>query len=260
MSGLSRKGKALFSFIAARMLVCIYGTFAVSWAVFVFPFFSQLSATERIEKYVIAGDAFKSDVLISLKPTLALFGQSKLGRPFALRGTAVIDLRLLEQAFVDGDQANIDYLMKSANQAVRKSLANSPADPFLWLVLFWLQNSQSGFSSGHLQYLEMSYKLGPNEGWLAVKRNRFALAIFPSLQPDLAEYAIGEFARLVGSSFFDEAAAILVGPGWQIRNSLLLRLENVDEVSRQAFAKIIYKFGQNLSVPGIQRPEWRPWQ
>jgi hypothetical protein len=259
MSGFSMKGKALFSFIAARMLVCIYGAFAVSWAVFVFPFFSQLSTIERIEKHVIAGDAFKSDVLISLKPTLALFGHSKLGRPFALRGTAVIDLRLLEQAFVDGDQANIDYLMRSASQAVRKSLANSPADPFLWLVLFWLENSQSGFSSGHLQYLEMSYKLGPNEGWLAVKRNRFALAIFPSLQPDLAEYAIGEFARLVGSSFFDEAANILAGPGWLIRERLLPRLDAIGELNRQVFGKIVYRLGRDVSIPGVERPVWRPW-
>jgi hypothetical protein len=41
--------------------------------------------------------------------------------------------------------------------------------------------------------------LGPDEGWIALKRNVVALAVFERLRPDVGEMAIREFARLFGS-------------------------------------------------------------
>jgi hypothetical protein len=142
---------------------------------------------------------------------------------------------------------------------IRKSLASAPADPFLWTVLFWLENTQKGFKRDRLEYLQMSYLLGPNEGWIGVKRSRFAFALFRSLPPDLAEKTVREFARLVGSNYHSQAADILGGPGWPIRSILLAGLKDVDEESLQVFSKTLYRRGYNLQVPGVDRPEWRPW-
>jgi hypothetical protein len=168
-------------------------------------------------------------------------------------------LRLLEQAIADGDQNNLDGLMSETDGMILKSLANAPTDPFLWTILFWLENTQNGFKRARLNYLQMSYLLGPNEGWIAVKRNRLAVAIFPSFPPDIAENAVSEFSRLIGSGFFVEAADILGGPGWPIRETLLSGLKDVDELNRQTFAKIVYSLGYDVMVPGIDRPDWRPW-
>jgi len=60
------------------------------------------------------------------------------------------------------------------------------------------------------------------------------------LSPDIAENAVKEFVRLVGSRFFAEAADILAGPGWPIRDILLSGLGGVDQVDRQIFAEIVY--------------------
>ncbi|HEY5505326.1 MAG TPA: hypothetical protein VIK28_09220 [Sedimentisphaerales bacterium] len=233
------KGNAVVSLGAARILICGFGGLAIAWALFTFPIFWQQSAIEQIEKHIIAGDSFKSDALKPLTPVLSALGQEKWGRPTALGGAAVIKLRLLEQAFVGSNQNALDRLMKETGETIRTSLANSPSDPFLWLVLFWLENTKNGFNRAHLKYLQMSYFLGPNEGWISVKRNRFALAIFSALPSDIAEDAVSEFARLVDSGFIAESADILVGPAWSIRDTLLPRLKDVDEVSRQAFAKAV---------------------
>jgi hypothetical protein len=60
---------------------------------------------------------------------------------------------------------SIDSSMISLHNAIRRSLACPPADSFLWVVLFWVENAMYGFSSDHLECLHMSYSLGPNEGW-----------------------------------------------------------------------------------------------
>jgi hypothetical protein len=158
-----------------------------------------------------------------------------------------------------GDQRNIDRILSDTNKSIRQSLVNTPADPFLWLVLFWLENTQNGFSRSNFRYLRQSYSLGPNEGWIAVKRVRFALAVFPVLPPDLADSALNDFTQLVKSHFIWESAQILGGPGWPVREFLLSRLTGVAEADRQALAKILYDLGYDVTVPGVDRPDWRPW-
>lgn len=247
-------------FAAGRILISGFGSVAVVWGFFTFPIFWQQSALKKIEQHIIAGDSFKASTLAPLLPILAVVGQGKWDRPSTLSSASAIDLRLLEQAFAENDRTNIDKLMAETGEMIRKSLADSPSDSFLWMVLFWLENTQNGFNRAHLKYLELSYLLGPNEGWIAAKRNRFALAIYSVLPADLAENAVNEFARLVDSRFFFEAADILQGPGWPIRSTLLAGLKDIDEVNRETFGKAIFKLGYDVIVPGVERPDWRPWQ
>lgn len=252
-------GVFLISFISARIFVCGFAVLAFVWAFSVIPVFWRQSPIENIAKRIISEDSFKVELLTSIKP--ADSGLKKLQDRSAsvLSAAAVINLRLLEQAIARSDLKELDGLMIETCRLVRQSLANAPADPFLWTVLFWLENTRNGFDSARLGYLKMSYLFGPNEGWVGVKRNRFALAIYPSLTPDLAENAMSEFSHLVGSNYFDVAADILEGPGWPIRDILLSGLKDVDEISRQTFAKVVYRRGFDLAVPGVERPEWRPW-
>ena len=247
-----------FSFVA-RVFVIGFGGMAIAWGLFVFPVFWQQSSLETIARHIVAGDIFKGDVVDSMKTGFVELGRDKWSRPSVLSSAAVVDLRVLEQAIAKDDRKNLDTLMTTTDEMIRRSLTDTPADPFLWTVLFWLENTRSGFSKSHLQYLKMSYFLGPNEGWIGVKRNRFALALYPSLPKDLGEDAVHEFSRLVGSNYISEAADILGGPGWRVRDILLSGLKDVDEDSRQAFSKYIYKQGYDLAVPGVERPEWRPW-
>jgi hypothetical protein len=71
-----------------------------------------------------------------------------------------------------------------AVDAIRQSLACSPADPFFWLALYALE------PSAPLNYLTASYRLGPNEGWIALKRNLVAFANFDELPDDLRRIVV----------------------------------------------------------------------
>jgi hypothetical protein len=136
----------------------------------------------------------------------------------------------------------------------------SPADAFLWLVLYWVETTRNGFHTEYVRYLEMSYKTGPREGWVAQRRNRLALAIFPELPDPLATQVVDEFAKMLNRGFVDGAVQSLVGPGWPERNRLLPELRNVSERYRQALANEVYKLGYDIDVPGISRRDPRPWR
>jgi hypothetical protein len=243
----------------ARVVLCCFGLTAITWGIFTLPTMLRQSVAINTAKHIIQGDSFKDGALDALRPGIATVSADKWSHPSALSSVAIINLRYLEEAMAGADQGQIDPKMTGLDNAVRDSLANAPADPFLWLVLFWLKNTHDGFSRENLKYLRMSYSLGPNEGWVAVRRNRLAIAIFGQLPPDIAESAVAEFARLVDSNFFSEAADILTGPGWLVRDRLLAGLKDVTDVNREIFAKTVYRLGYDVAVPGVDRQHFRPW-
>jgi hypothetical protein len=222
--------------------------------------FWQQIPVERAARHIIAGYPIKIEELAKLVPTAQALEQPSYCRPAAMRGSAIVRLRLAEEFIAAGERDQIDSSMNSLRNSIRRSLVCSPADSFLWLAYFWVENTLNGFSVDHLKYLRMSYRLGSNEGWIALKRNRISLAIFESLPPDLAEMALDEFATLLGSEgSVNEAVAIFTGPGWRIRSLLLPRLKNVDDFPREAFARALYIKGYDVEVPGVKRIEARPW-
>lgn len=116
----------------------------------------------------------------------------------------------------------------------------------------------AGFKADWLEYLERSYQLGPNEGWIALRRNGLALAIFSRLPPELAEKAAAEFVGLVRSGYLD-AAPILVGPAWAVRDQLLPRLAGLPPSKLKELVTAVSQLGREVVVPGVKPREPRPW-
>jgi hypothetical protein len=221
-------------------------------------FWSQ-AVIERVAAQIIDRNAFRPGVLLPLLPTVASVEHSGTCRPEAMRSASIIRLRLTEDAMAAGAREEIDNRLTALNDTIRRSLACAPSDAFLWMLLAWLDGAREGFRPGQLRDLELSYRLGPNEGWIAARRNRLAVSMFQRLPPDLAEAATTEFARMVDSWIYWEALAIFTGPGWPIHDRLLASLSDVGRLQREAFAKQLYTEGYNVVVPGIEPRNPRPW-
>jgi hypothetical protein len=221
------------------------------------PVFARQAPIERLAIHVLEGDRFKSGMLTALMPQVEAAERVEPCSPAVMHSAAIIRTRMAEVAIVDGDE--IDMRLNALRDSIRRSLACSPADPFLWVVLYWVEINRNGFHPDHLKYLRLSYQLGPNEGWIAVKRNGYALAILHQLPPDIADMALAEFPKLLDSGLDAEAIKILTGPGWSHRAVLLSRLKDVAEIRREEFARALYKSGYDVTVPGITLPEPRPW-
>jgi hypothetical protein len=246
--------------LVARIFVVIVGCAAGWWGIVVFPVFWQGSSTERIANRIIAGAPFKAGTLAKQIPILENTEKAAYCRPAGLRSAAILRLRILEAATSANDRSNIDGSLKSLGDVIRSSLSCSPADPFLWAVLFWLENTRNGSDLTHLKYLRMSYQLGPNEGWITLKRNPIVLANFATLPPDLVEAGISEFVALVRSHLYNEAGDIVAGLTRPIRALLFTRLRDIKESDRQAFAGLLHERSlDDIPVPGTAPPLQHPW-
>jgi len=246
--------------ILTRLFTIGIAVGTICWTVIVMPtFWSEVTMVQAATR-IVAGEVYKSDVMEALEAGL----QKDRGSAFrssVLNKAAIFRLRRADEAIATGNQYVIDASLDVLGQSVHNALANAPSDPYQWLVLFWLENAHNGFKPDHLRYLQMSYLLGPYEAWIAVKRNRLALALFSALPPDLAEAAISEFVGLVSSGLYTDAAEILEGQALPIRAVLLARLKAVPEYNRRPFARHLYdKNLDDFAVPGIAPPPVPLWR
>jgi hypothetical protein len=207
----------------------------------------------------LSADKFSAAQLREIKRQLDEAPASPI-QASALGGAAVIRLLLLEDQLTSGGRQPAASDLVELQMVVSTALAQSPTSSFMWLTDFWLKRLAGESANANLNLLRMSYWSGPNEAWIAVRRNSLAFGIFPSLSVDLTEQAQAEFVGLVRSRLYTEASVILIGPGWTIHEQLLSRLVNVEEADRRRFAKVLDSKGlDGVTVPGVDLRPSRPF-
>jgi len=244
----------------ARVFTVGLGAGGIAWGAFDLPYFTYQAPLNEVARQIIAATPFRTDALADLVPVADAAEQDWLCRPSAVRAAAILKLRMFEQTYAGDDVALIDPRAKAVDEAIRDSLSCAPADAFLWQVMFTVQSTRNGFRPEYLEYARMSYRLGPNEGWIALRRCPALLAVFERLPPDLAGDVVDEFARIVENALYPEAVRILTGPGWRVRDRLLQRLERVALPHRERLARLLDEADVDVVVPGVVPRERRPWQ
>jgi hypothetical protein len=250
---------AVFFAVPARLFTVLLGLVAIAWGTMTLPTFWRQLPIQRTADAIVDRDPFKPHAFDLLLPVVAQIEQSDYCRPEALRSAAIIRLRLAEDAMASGERDALDARLVALQDTVRRSLACTPGDSFLWMILTWLDGTREGFQPAQLTYLRLSYQFGPNEGWVAARRNRLALAMFARLPTDLADDAVKEFSRMVDSWIYWDSIAIFTGPGWPFRERLLASLKDVGQRQREAFYSELYTQGYKVVVPGVAPREPRPW-
>jgi hypothetical protein len=258
--------------VLARVFVVALGSAAVIWGLVTLPIFWQQSALERIAQSIIRGETYPREALAGALPLVETTEKATFCDAAALRGAAIIRLRIAEIGRTKNAKEKSDADMHAATDSVLQALSCSPADAFLWVALYWLKTAQHGFSPEDLKYLRLSYQLGPNEGWIAVKRNAVTFAMLhqlpsearaqlaaPSLRcdggpcrpSDFSEIAINELAGLVRSGMYEEAAEVFAGPAWPERESILPHLASLPGADRRRFSDALARLGHDdVNVPG----------
>ena len=256
MARLSSLITTYFSLLT-RSFFIIVGCLAVLWGATEIHTFWLDSTVEQIADYIIEGDPFKVEILTRQLTAVARISSAAYCHPGALRSATIIRVRMMEMA-VNANEHKSDENLKSLDGAIRSSLSCSPADPFLWLVLYSLKERENGYRPEDVEYLRMSYRLGPREGWIAVKRNRLAFSEIQRLPADLSDAAINEFVGLVGSGFSEQAAEIFIGPAWRMRRTILSRLKDVPHRYREQFSNALQRRGYDIDGTKMVRPGEMP--
>ncbi len=229
--------------LSRRVLVIAIGLVGIVWGISEFSMFRRETTISNIAKRVIAGEPFKPEILLNQASLPEQVEKPATCRPLTLRSAAVVRLRIAE---ISDNPSLAPALVRtnSAVDAIRNSLSCSPADPFLWLVLFALE------PSAQLSYLSASYRLGPNEGWIALKRNPVAFAEFDELPEDLRGTVVQEFLSILEMDLYEEAMKIFVGPAWDKRELILSRMDRISLRHRQNLAVRLDAGGYDVIIPG----------
>lgn len=240
--------------VITRPFLVAAGVAAMLWAAAALPVLWSERNIVDVARAILAGEGFKPEVLVAVSAQ-AENKNGRVPRSAVLGKVAVIRLRQVEDRVRIGNMEGISNSLDATNAVVDEALVNSPSDPFLWLARFWLANARYGWRSDHLKYLKMSYDLGPNEGWIAIKRSRITLPAFARLPKDFAERAVAEFVSLVRWKLSVEAADIAGGPARAIQNVLFPRLKDLNDDQRRPFAKEVYRRElDDVPVPGVEPP------
>jgi hypothetical protein len=240
-------------FRPTRILIAACGICAIAWSAYAIPVYRAEDVFANPALHILGGDQFTPEQLDALTRQIEAAPAASL-RPTALSDIAIIRLRLAEVAVQSGNAPLAAVAFDKLKAAVAVALDRAPTNSFMWLTDYWSRSVRSGNPADGLKSLAMSYGEGPNEGWIAVRRNPLALSAFPSLPDQLADQALNEFARLVSSGFYGDAANTLAGAGWPIHDKLLARLTQVSEGARRRFAKALEaKDLDGVTVPGLER-------
>lgn len=240
-----------------RSSLVVIGLAAITWAgvVLAAPTATGLDpAADRI----VVGDPFKTDDLNRLASDLEVARHGTPPRARALRNAVIVAVRQTEEAVRDGRRTEIEDRLGALGPMLDRATALAPCDGFLWLARFWHRNLRDGFDGESLALLAASYRVAPRDGWLAVRRSPLALAAFSRMDAPLRGLVVDEFVGLV-NSHLGPTAEVFVTAGWAARGALLPALAGASEVSRRNFARAVYQLGYDVDVPGIARPDTRPW-
>jgi hypothetical protein len=244
----------------ARAFVCLFGLGAVAWGAVVLPEFREQAPLNRITSELLMGRAYKLQTLSDAATQVAAIEQSWFCSPSDFHDEVVLRVAILQSAIAAGDKASVDHAYTPLYDLANTALACSPADPFVWWTLFWIDAAKNGLTPKNANYLRLSYALGPNEGWIGLWRVQLALALFERLPKDLADDATDEFIRLVNTQvLYQEAAAIFSRATPAVQGRLVEQLKTANPVPRQIFARVLYDKGFDVNIAGVDRPA-RPWQ
>jgi hypothetical protein len=238
-------------------LVLLSAAVCAAWGWTVLPVFAQRYNIQRIAPQVVSGQSFDIEFLKNMLPPAS--NSADACQASWLNAAAIVHLRLFESATANGKRKLVSETMRSLRGSIGSALECSPTQPYLWFLQYWLEVNENGFSNKALDYLRMSYVLGPNEGWISAKRNGFSLAIYDQLPEDIAERVVPEFVSLVSSGFYPQAVANLSGPGWPRRAALIAAIAPIPEYRRDEFSRYLRAEGIYLDIPGLAPVERRPW-
>jgi hypothetical protein len=245
----------------ARAFTCLLGVGAIGWGGLELPGFWQQASLDRVATEILQGQTFRARLLADQAQQTEPQEHSSFCNPAVLRDAVAIRLAIYDDAIASKSKTRTDATYIPLYDATRTVLSCEPADSFAWLTLFWLDLTKHGLTPENSAFLRLSYMVGPNEGWIALRRSRLAIALFPRLPADLANDAADEFVKLVDTAaLYPETAAIFAHATPAVQGRLAAALKSAKPVQRQIFAETLSELGLQVRIPGVPNTPPRPWE
>jgi hypothetical protein len=221
-----------------------------TWSVSALGCLREISALRQITQRMLLAENISFD---RLAPVLIYLDEAGEARSCDRGAEEAAVIRLYAAAAAQGRPDWLLYADK-ASQQIRAALQCSPHNAFQWYALFWIEMNRGVSVKQYLPYLELSYRLAPNESWLAYFRSGNVLPLFEELESTTQELVRQEY-RLLLRDNPDVAVMILGEADEKSRSVILPLLSSIDQDKKADFAKKLDKQGVRVDVPGINYRE-----
>jgi hypothetical protein len=228
-----------------RAVIVSLGVLGIGWSCLTIPTFLNEYPISQFAARIQRGDTFPAE---RLQEQLSRF---RAGPHLTeCSANAAHSSAVVEFTSVRGDAASLDAQIEAAHRSVLAALSCVPSDGYLWFALFQIESVQSGLREDYIAHLAMSYKVNPNEAWLAIPRNRAAFAIYPALSEGMKSKVLDEFCQLVRTGLYLDAMDIFLGAAQPYQEALVKRMTNLPVRDRQLFAVALARKGVDPHIPG----------
>jgi hypothetical protein len=141
------------------------------------------------------------------------------------------------------------------------SLSCAPSQSYAWLMLFWVYAEFDELQPAHFAFLDMSYRTGPREAWVARKRVEIMFDHWAQLPAAWQQKAVAEFRDLASRSQATEMAAVYATVDEQLRDRLRSVLFELPDEQRRRFVDLLRDNVPLLAAELQKEYELRPrWQ
>jgi hypothetical protein len=249
------------AYFVARVSIFLFGLGAIAWGAYQYPSMPQRERVERTASDLLKGREFSSRTLTNLLSNSDSAAARAICVPGVLRSLVVLHIALLKSEIADGkaSAASADASYVQLYQLAKAALGCSPSDPYIWMILFWLDASRHGLTPENAKFLQMSYESGSNEGWIAFERAQIALPLLYRLPAQLSQNVIDDFIKLLNTRIlYNDLAAILASEPRGVQSRVIESLNATDLAVRRSIASALRDKGFDVVIPGVQAPD-RPW-
>jgi hypothetical protein len=243
--------------VFVKGVVVTLAALAILWSVLIVPTEHKVAPLEQIVEHI--GETFTPAAFKKIEgyaDRLERLGGCYNG-PDAI---AAVRLRKAALVLAYGPTQELPEDLWQARNALRSALACTPLDAYFWYALFRIELARTGDVDICIPYIEMSYRLAPNEGWISPQRSRVSLPLLSRLDPDIRALVLLEYTHMVRDQA-SIAAKILVKANEGVRATLVSLLTSLPLSERTRIARLVEDADANIAIPGVVQDDTLPaWQ
>lgn len=247
--------------LGARLVVFAIVAISTLWLVMISPDF-DIEATYDLNiaaKQLLDGESLPPELLTEIDAKSAAAVEAKWCDVWGLQNLAIIRVARTENAIKANDPNAADRLLTEASETARKSLQCNPMATVSWTILAWIEFIRNDDTPRLRSLLNMSFKVGPFEGWSLLRRVGLQLHILRTLD----DVSIAQLRRqinwLLARGLVEVPAQLYLSAGPQQQAFLRDVLAEAPEEVQKRAEQIVWNGGGNIALPLVNPRGSRPW-
>jgi hypothetical protein len=191
----------------------------------------QRQASRSTYRQLMAGETLPLEFLRRRTAAPETAGASACDN-HALLALALAEARLAESTLASGE---FNAHLTRAGARAEAQILCTPHDGFAWFIAFWHKVLQGELVDGAWRYLDQSYRLAPNEAWVALIRLPLAASLWEIMSEERRRFVLNDFELLARGGHIQQCARLYAISQPPLRESFATRLATLDEYKKRSF-------------------------